>query len=240
MDVPRETPRGQFHVKQGYFVTGTGTGVGKTFVTAALARRARQLARQVFAFKPIETGCRQENGQWIGADQQELVAAAGGWQQGALVGAYQFEPPVAPSVAAARAGVEISIEQALAQPNAALRGDPPFEQVDFVLVEGAGGWRVPVTPTQDMSALAAAAGLPVLVAALATLGTLNHTLLTVEAIERDGQRCAGVILSQRPDDEVTLVESNLVELRARWKGPIVALSSAPSVLDPFIRPPSWR
>jgi dethiobiotin synthetase len=227
-------------VKQGYFVTGTGTGVGKTFVTAALARRARQLARKVFAFKPIETGCRREGGLWVGADQQELVVAAGGWQQGELVGAYQFEPPVAPSVAAARAGIEIVLDQALAQPKAALRGDPPFEQIDFVLVEGAGGWRVPVTPTEDMSKLAAATGLPVLVAALATLGTLNHTLLTVEAIERDEQRCAGVILSQRPEDDLELVASNLVELRARWSGPIVALATDPSVLDRFIRPPAWR
>lgn len=227
-------------MKQGYFVTGTGTGVGKTFVTAALARRARHLARKVFAFKPIETGCTRSGDQWIGADQQELVAAAGGWQQGTLVGAYQFEPPVAPAVAAARANIEISIDQAVGQPKAALRGESPFEQIDFVLVEGAGGWRVPVTPTEDMSTLAAATGLPVLVVALATLGTLNHTLLTIEAIERDGQRCAGVILSQRPDDDRDLVESNLVELRARWSGPVVALATDPAVLDRFIRPPAWR
>jgi dethiobiotin synthetase len=214
--------------------------VGKTFVTAALARRARELARRVFAFKPIETGCGREGDRWIGADQQELVAAAGGWQQGELVGAYQFEPPVAPSVAAARAGIEIAIDKALAMPKAALRGEPPFEQVDFVLVEGAGGWRVPVSPTQDMSALAAATGLPVLVVALATLGTLNHTLLTIEAIERDRQRCAGVILSQRPDDDLEMVASNVVELRARWSGPIVALAADPTVLDRFIRPPAWR
>ena len=221
-------------MKQGYFITGTGTGVGKTFVTAALARRARALGQQVFAYKPIETGCQRKGERWIGADQQELVAAAGGWQTGALIGAYQFEPPVAPSVAAARAGSIISIDHAVALPNAAMRGEPPFEQIDLVLVEGAGGWRVPVTPTQDMSALAAAAHLPVLVAALATLGTLNHTVLTVEAIERDGQRCAGIVLSQRPEDEVALVESNLEELRARWRGPVVALTTDAAVLDVFL------
>ena len=221
-------------MKQGYFITGTGTGVGKTFVTTALARRARSLGQQVFAYKPIETGCQREGEHWIGADQQELVAAAGGWQTGALVGAYQFEPPVAPSVAAARARSIISIDHAVALPKAAMRGESPFERIDLVLVEGAGGWRVPVTPTQDMSALAAASQLPVLVAALATLGTLNHTLLTVEAIERDGQRCAGVVLSQRPEDEVELVKSNLEELRARWRGPIVALTADPAVLDVFL------
>lgn len=222
-------------MKRGYFITGTGTGVGKTYVTSNLARRARALGQKVFAYKPIETGCRNENGTWIGSDQQDLVAAAGNWQTHELVGAYQFEPPVAPSVAAARAGSLISIERCVELPKKALQETPPFGDVDLVLVEGAGGWRVPITPSQDMSSLAAAAGLPVLVAALATLGTLNHTLLTIEAIERDGQRCAGVVLSQRPEDEAGLVESNLEELRARWKGPIVALATDASVLDVFLR-----
>ena len=222
-------------MKRGYFITGTGTGVGKTFVTCTLARRARELGQQVFAYKPIETGCRRAGDRWIGSDQQDLVAAAGGWQTGPQAGAYQFEPPVAPSVAAARARTSISLDQCVALPWDAIRGASPFEHVDLVLVEGAGGWRVPITPRQDMSALAAASGLPVLVASLATLGTLNHTLLTVEAIERDGQRCAGVVLSQRPEDEVALVESNLEELRARWSGPIVALTTDPSRLDVFLR-----
>ena len=221
-------------MKRGYFITGTGTGVGKTYVTCSLARRARELGQRVFAYKPIETGCRYENGRWIGSDQQDLVKAAGSWQTGPLMGAYQLEPPVAPSVAAARAGKAISIDECVALPKTVMEGHTPFEAVDLVLVEGAGGWRVPVTPDQDMSALAAASGLPVLVASLATLGTLNHTLLTIEGIERDGQRCAGIVLSQRPDDEVDLVESNLEELRARWRGPIVALTTDASVLDGFL------
>lgn len=225
-------------MKQGYFMTGTGTGVGKTFVTASLARRARDQDRGVFAYKPIETGCRRVGHVLIGADQQELVAAAGSWQHGHLVGAYQFEPPIAPSVAADRASVTISIEHAVALVKVAMLGVAPFEHVDLVLVEGAGGWRVPITATEDMSALAAAAGLPVIVAATATLGTLNHTLLTLEAIERDGQRCAGVVLSQRPDDNVELVESNVAALVARWPGPIVVLASDPSVLDRFLTPPA--
>ena len=222
-------------MKHGYFITGTGTGVGKTYLTTSLARRARALGQKVFAYKPIETGCRYENGVWIGSDQQDLVVAAGNWQTDALVGAYQFEPPIAPSVAAARSGSLISIDCCVELPRKALQGASPLEDVDLVLVEGAGGWRVPITATEDMSTLAAAAGLPVLVAALATLGTLNHTLLTIEAIERDGQRCAGIVLSQRPDDEVALVESNLEELRARWNGPIVALTTDASVLDAFLR-----
>jgi len=221
-------------VKRGYFITGTGTGVGKTFVTAALARRARDRGLQVFAYKPIETGCRLDGEVLVGSDQQELVAAAGDWQRDVLVGRYQFEPPVAPAVAARHANVEISIDEAVALPRAAMAGRAPFEHVDLVLVEGAGGWRVPVTKTLDMSALAHAAGLPVLVVATATLGTLNHTLLTIEAVQHDRQRCVGIVLSQRPHDEPGMVESNLRELRARWTGPIVALAADPAVLDRFL------
>jgi len=213
-------------VKHGYFITGTGTDVGKTFVTAALARHARSLGQRVFAFKPIETGCLP--GQ-LGSDQQTLVAAAGGWQSGPLAGVYQLAPPVAPSVAALAANVEISFPTIL---EALSTGSEP---ADLTLVEGAGGWRVPISDTLDMSDLARACGFPILVVATATLGTINHSLLTAEAIERDGQTIAGIILSQRPDDDVALVESNLEQLRARWSGPVITLAGDPSVLDRFVR-----
>ncbi len=212
-------------MKPGYFVTGTGTGVGKTFVTTAIARFARAQGHRVFAFKPIETGCEPTG---LGSDQQELVAAAGGWQAGPLAGTYQFEPPVAPSVAARSASTVISIPTIL---ETLFLG---MERADFTLVEGAGGWRVPISSTLDMSDLARACGLPVLVVATAVLGTINHSLLTAQAVERDGQVVAGIILSQRPEDEAAMVESNLEQLRARWSGPVVALHSDPSILVQFV------
>jgi dethiobiotin synthetase len=215
-----------FHVKHGYFITGTGTGVGKTFVTAALARHARSMGSRVFAFKPIETGCAANQ---LGSDQEALVAAAGDWQTGTLAGVYQFQPPVAPSVAARLANVEISVPTIL---EALSTG---AEQADLTLVEGAGGWRAPISDTLDMSTLAKACGFPILVVATATLGTINHSLLTAEAIERDGQTIAGLILSQRPDDDVVMVENNLEQLRARWSGPVIALATDPLVLDRFVR-----
>ncbi len=223
-------------MKHGYFITGTGTGVGKTHVTACLARRARARGSKVLAYKPIETGCRREGTHLIGSDQEELVAAAGGWQKGMSAGAYQFEPPVAPSVAARLAKVDISLSHATSLPRRALESGQsgPLDEVNLVLVEGAGGWRVPITETQDMSDLAKLCGLPVLVVATATLGTINHSLLTIEAIERDGLTCAGLILSQRPEDDPAAVASNLDELRARWSGVVVALSTEPSVLDVFL------
>jgi dethiobiotin synthetase len=213
-------------VKRGYFITGTGTGVGKTFVTAALARQARTVGQRVFAFKPIETGCRPTQ---LGSDQEELVAAAGGWQTGPLAGVYQFEPPVAPSVAARAANVEISLPAILETLTIGA------EQAELTLVEGAGGWRAPISDTLDMSALARACGLPILVVATATLGTINHSLLTAEAIERDNQTVAGIILSQRPDDDLAMVESNLEQLQARWSGPVITLTTNPAVLDRFLR-----
>ncbi|MEO8843233.1 MAG: dethiobiotin synthase [Kofleriaceae bacterium] len=219
-------------MKHGYFVTGTSTGVGKTYVTAALALHARSKGLRVFAFKPIETGCEPtQHGQplQLGSDQQVLVAAAGGWQTGALAGAYQFEPPVAPSVASRAASIEISVPTIL---EVLARGS---EQADFVLVEGAGGWRVPISATLDMSELARACAFPVLVVATATLGTINHSLLTAQAIERDGQVVAGIILSQHPADDLAMVESNLEQLRSRWSGPILALHTDLTVLDPFVQ-----
>ena len=214
-------------MKQGYFITGTGTGVGKTYVATALTHRARTLGNRVFAFKPIETGCAAVT---LGEDQRILGQAAGGWQTADLAGVYQFELAAAPSVASPPG--TISYERILT----ALRLGS--EQADIVLVEGAGGWRVPIDQTHDMGALAKQCGLPVLVVATAALGTINHSLLTIEAIERDGQRVAALILSQLPSDDPALVVTNVAQLHSRWPGSIVVLGTEPSVLDGLLSPTS--
>jgi dethiobiotin synthetase len=198
----------------GYFITGTGTGVGKTFIACELARCARNLGHRVFAFKPIETGCARIDNKLIGADQELLCEAAGGWQEGELRGAYQFEPAVAPLVAAEQAETEIDlgrIETILARGASA----------DFVIVEGAGGWRVPITPNADMAELARRCGLPIVVVAQAGLGTINHSLLTVEAVERDGQRVGALVLSMHPDENDAHVTDNVQRIAARWNGTIL-------------------
>lgn len=209
---------------RGYFVTGTDTGVGKTFVTTALARLATSRGQRVFAFKPIETGvppatCPSR----LGEDQRALVDAAGGWQTGELCGVYQFDLPAAPSVAAAAEARTIDldrIEQVLA------RG---ASDADLVLVEGAGGWRVPITDEVDMGELAIRLGLPVIVVARAGLGTINHSLLTIEAAERQGCSIAALVLSVRPDDDIEFARSNAEQIRRAWSGPVL-LFDAPSAL----------
>ncbi len=191
---------------RGFFITGTGTGVGKTFISALVAAQARARGRRVFAFKPIETGCRLVDGVWIGEDQEQLALAAGDWQQGELRRLYNFEPPRAPLVAARAVGRSIDVDLVRST----------FERgcsmADFAVIEGAGGWRVPITESVDMGSLARLIGLPVVVVAPANLGTINHSVLTVEAVQRDGCTVAAVVLSFRPDDDLGFARENAAEI----------------------------
>ena len=205
-------------MKRGYFVTGTGTGVGKTFVTCRLAEVARRQGQSVFAFKPIETGCTVVDGKLVGSDQDLLTLAGGGWQRDELRNLYCFERPLAP-LAAARAenrSIDLDRVRSVFDRGAGL--------VDVVFVEGAGGWRVPITETADMSTLAKQLGLPVIVVATAGLGTINHTLLTIEAIARDGCELDMVVLSLRPDDDRAFAVENAEHIRER-SGTWVVLST---------------
>lgn len=208
-----------------YFVTGTDTGAGKTFVSAALLERARRAGKRVFGFKPVETGCSPGG---LGEDQAKLVEAAGGWQTGALAGVYRLRKPVAPRVAAEAEGITIDLARiiALARETAAA--------VDFTVVEGAGGWRVPVTAEAEIADLAKGLGVPVVIAARAGLGTINHSLLTIEAVERAGCRVAALVLSRRPEDDVAFGDENADQIRQRWAGRVIVLGQDRSVLDVLV------
>jgi dethiobiotin synthetase len=206
------------------FVTGTDTGVGKTFVTAAIARRARALGKKAFAFKPVETGCEMVDGRLVGADQELISAAAGDWQTGPLRGAYQFVRPLAPLVAALAEAAEIDLERIIELSNSC-------PDADLVVVEGAGGWRVPITEQHDMSGLARRLGAEVVIAARAGLGTINHSLLTIEAVERDGLTIAALVLSRRPDDDLEQALSNREQIRRVWAGEVLVLDTDPTILD---------
>ncbi len=200
---------------KGLFVTGTDTGVGKTFVCCALIRAARAAGHRVFAFKPIETGC--PPGQ-PGEDQRALAEASGD----VLRGTYRLEQAAAPWVAAQAAGVEIELERVTSD----LQRASGFGRV---VVEAAGGWRVPITRTADTADLARVCGLPVVVVARAGLGTINHTLLTLEAIASDGLEVAGVVLSVRPGDDAEFARSNARQIRERSRAAVFCLPELPSL-----------
>ncbi|MBA3395541.1 MAG: dethiobiotin synthase [Deltaproteobacteria bacterium] len=210
---------------KGLFITGTGTGVGKTFVTAHLARQAVRFGKRVFAFKPVETGCARIGDELYGADQELLFEAAGGWQQGRLRRLYCFELAIAPLPAARAVGVDLDLAQIAAVFREGAEG------VDLALVEGAGGWRVPLTLTADMASLAKQLGLPVVVVGTAGLGTINHTLLTVEAVSRDGCVLAGVVLSCRPDEDLAFARANAVEIERRTGARVVVLHEPEQLVD---------
>lgn len=209
-----------------YFITGTDTGVGKTFVTTALARRARSLnpSWKVLAFKPIETGCTGD----LGEDQAALVAAAGDWQRDEARGVYQFRLPAAPFVAARAESRDIDLARIHRALASASNG------ADLVLVEGAGGLRVPVTGSLDMAGMARFLELPVLVVARGSLGTINHSLLTLEAAERSGLAVAALVLSQHPDDDPTFTLSNAAEIGRQWPGTIIVFDGDQAQLDPLL------
>jgi dethiobiotin synthetase len=214
----------------GVFVTGTDTSAGKTHVACTLARRAVARGHKVFAFKPIETGCTATEGGYLGADQELLAVAAGDWQTGALRGIYRFPLPAAPLVAAQQVGAAIDLDlvERTARDGAARSG------ASWTVVEGAGGWRVPITPDADMAALARRLRLPVLIVARAGLGTINHSLLTLEAVERDGLSVAALVLSRRESDDPASAESNRAQIQRRWAGRILILATDPLALDPLL------
>jgi dethiobiotin synthetase len=209
------------------FVTGTDTGSGKTFVTAAIARRARALGKKVFAFKPIETGCELINGRLVGPDQEIICAAAGDWQTGELRGVYSFAEPVAPLVAAEAEARHIDMERIVTVANS-------VTDAGLLLVEGAGGWRVPITLDEDMSRLAQRLRVDVVIVGRAGLGTINHTLLTIEAVERDGLTIAAVVLSRRPDEDASTARSNCEQVARRWKGHCIVFDLDSTQFDPLL------
>jgi dethiobiotin synthetase len=214
----------------GYFITGTDTNAGKSYVSCALARRAVARGHKVRAGKPIETGCLDHGSGLRGEDQERLAQAAGDWQTGPLRGVYRFPLPAAPLVAAEHAGSSIDLTR-LEQ---TARTGYAAHSASFFLIEGAGGWRVPITREADMATLAQRFGLPVVIVARAGLGTINHSLLSIEAVLRDGLPIAALVLSELETDDHAFTLSNCAEIARRWPGPILLLRADDAALDPLI------
>jgi dethiobiotin synthetase len=198
----------------GFFVTGTDTGVGKTLVTAALARRLREEGRRVCVMKPVATGAERAGEQWV-SDDTRILADATGETELSHVTPWTFEAPAAPSVAARLANVRLS----LAQIAAAI--ERRREPEGFLLVEGVGGLLCPLTDDATVADLAATLGLPLLIVAHGGLGTLNHTLLSLEVARGRGLAVAGVVVSHREPPTGVAGATNAAELR-RFGVPVVA------------------
>ena len=178
---------------KGIFVTGTDTGVGKTFVSAGIARALRVRGIGVGVMKPAETGCRSRGGKLIPADAIALMRSAEAADPLDLVNPYRFLPPLAPMVAAQQEGRTIETRK-IKEAFRLLK-----KKHEFLIVEGAGGIMVPLTSQTNYLDLAAKLRLPVLIIAHPGLGTINHTLLTIMALRARRVPIAGIVFNHSTD-----------------------------------------
>jgi dethiobiotin synthetase len=185
-------------VARGVFVTGTGTEVGKTVVAAAIARTLAGEGRRVAIFKPAVTGLDEG----VETDHELLRRASGCGQSDEEIAPYRYGPPASPHLAAALAGEEIDPERLRGAAAAAAA------EADAIVCEGVGGLLVPLSPRYLVRDLAADLGYPLIVVASPGLGTINHTLLTVEAARAAGLEVASVVLNPWPGDPSEIERSN--------------------------------
>jgi dethiobiotin synthetase len=182
---------------RGLFVTGTDTEVGKSVVAACICAALAACGERVAAFKPVVTGLDEDAGEF-GRDHELLARAASAGQTPDDVTPHTFGPAVSPHLAAELAGVTIEpLELAAAA-----------REHDLVVCEGVGGLMVPITPGYLVRDLAVDLGLPVVIASRPGLGTINHTLLTIEAARAGGLEVAGVVMTPWPGEPNPMERSN--------------------------------
>jgi dethiobiotin synthetase len=188
-----------------FFVTGTDTEVGKTHVTCLLLKQYAEQGLKVIGMKPIAAGCELVDGEWGNEDVQQLIAASNVTAPLNLINPYCFKEPIAPHLAAEKAGVTIAIDTIV---NA-------FKQLqtmaDVVIVEGAGGFLVPLNANDDMADLAIALGIPTILVVGMRLGCINHSLLTAEAIKARGLALHGWV-ANHIDPDMDVQQENILTI----------------------------
>lgn len=202
--------------KRGIFITGTDTGVGKTYVACGIAAALRSRGVDVGVMKPAETGCRMKDSRLVPADSLKLMRAAGVKDPLSQVNPYCFRKPLAPAMAAELEGAVIvmgKIQKAYAKLS---------DRHDFMIVEGAGGVMVPLSWDASYLDLAESLGLPALVVARPGLGTINHTLLTVEALRGRGIAIAGIVINYTDDGKPGLSDKTNPEVIDKTSGVPIA------------------
>lgn len=204
-------------MKQSYFVIGTDTNVGKTYVASALVRHFAAKGYSTIGMKPIASGCmRNGNGVLLNDDVSALAAASNVPASLDLINPYRFEPAIAPHIAAAQ--VEKIIDCEVIR----LAYQQLKAVADVVIVEGAGGFLVPLNNQETLADLAVLLNIPVILVVGMRLGCINHALLTVEAIKSRGLTLAGWV-ANRVDAEMPVFEENLVSLQQRIAAPCISV-----------------
>ena len=199
----------------GCFVTGTDTGIGKTVVTAGVIRAMQRRGIVVGAMKPVAAGCRRTEAGLRNEDAEQLLALADGPDAYAAVNPCVLEAAAAPHLVAAEEGRSIDVGALAAMARSCARER-------WTVVEGAGGWRVPLAGAVDVGGLAAAIGLPVILVVGIRLGCLSHAQLSAEAIRSDGVELAGWVACELEADtpraaaQVAALDARLPAPRLGW------------------------
>lgn len=204
-----------------YFVTGTDTNVGKTLISCALLHGFAGQGLRVVGMKPVAAGCDDHD---MNEDVRSLLAASNVVATRGQVNPYCFAPAVAPHLAAHFVGVRINLDR-IVQSCSELAA-----QADVVIVEGAGGFRVPLNEIEDGADLAMQLNLPVILVVGMRLGCMNHALLTVDAIARYGLKLAGWV-ANCVDGQMPMLSENIEALQQRLNAPLLG------VVPHYVTPP---
>lgn len=215
-----------------YFVTGTNTNVGKTWVGCRLLDSARQAGLSCYGIKPIAAGCEETPDGLRNEDADALLEAASIKLPYEQVNPVALKEPVAPHILAQRQQMNLTAERLAGYVNGALM----THKADLVLVEGAGGWRVPLNDRETLADLARLLELPVILVVGMELGCLNHSLLTAEAIRRDGLQLAGWVANFLHGD-MDAGEENFRTLETLLSAPCLARTDKVDVGQPGGRAP---
>ena len=203
-----------------YFITATDTDAGKTFVSSQILQSWSKCGYTTLGFKPVASGCRRTSEGLQNDDALKIRAASSILLPYETINPYAFEPAVAPHIAAQEAGVTINIQTIargiLQQQNKA----------DYVIVEGVGGWLVPLNKQETVADLACLLNFPVILVVNLRLGCINQALLTVQAIEQTGMKIAGWIANNavpEEDNPMTHQTENIQSLNDRLKAPLLGV-----------------
>lgn len=220
------TPDAAAGAPRGYFIVGTDTGVGKTLVACALLHAFARAGKRTIGMKPVAAGAsRCDAGPLLNEDVAQLRAASSVTCSLDLINPYCFAPAIAPHIAAAQAGIEIDLKR-VATAYTALAA-----QADTVIVEGVGGFCVPLTRDEDAADLACGLGLPLILVVGVRLGCLNHAILTAQAIRGRGLQLAGWI-ANRIDPVMPVAAENIAALASRLAAPLLGEFAFMAAPDP--------
>lgn len=199
-----------------FFIAGTDTGVGKTLIANALLKVARDNGLSTLGLKPVAAGCYLRDDVWVNEDAWELLQHSSVEAGYADINPVALREPMAPHIAAQREDVPLTAAPLVAHCR------KQAERAEFCVVEGAGGWQVPLNDSETMADIATGIGAPVVLVVGMRLGCINHSLLSVAAIDAAGLQLAGWV-ANHIDADMAVAAENVTALEERIAAPLLGV-----------------